>query len=183
MHRTENEMTALHRLLIVTAALPIAACSTIADLPTERIGGATLSLANGVPAGTVQLVANGNTVNVIAAVTGVPAGQHGFHLHMVGSCQAPDFTSAGGHLNPLSRQHGTANPDGRHVGDLPNITVQASGTGSLTAELPGTRAEIESWVFDSDGTAVIVHADADDYRTDPTGNAGGRIACGVINPS
>ncbi|WP_057882012.1 superoxide dismutase family protein [Tsuneonella troitsensis] len=176
-------MNALHRLLIVTAALPVGACSTIADLPNERIGGATLSLANGMPAGTVQLVANGSTVSLVAAVTGISPGPHGFHLHAVGSCQAPDFTSAGGHLNPLSREHGTANPDGRHVGDLPNITVQPSGTGSLTAELPGTRAQVEEWVFDTDGTAVVVHANADDYRTDPTGNAGGRIACGIIKRS
>jgi superoxide dismutase, Cu-Zn family len=122
-------------------------------------------------------------VTLAAAVTGVSAGPHGFHLHSVGSCAGPDFASAGGHLNPLGREHGSANPDGRHVGDLPNIDVKSGGTGSLTAALPGTRAQIAEWLFDRDGTAVVVHAQPDDYRTDPTGNAGGRVACGVLKRS
>lgn len=176
-------MHALPRLIAIAIALPAAGCTTIADLPTERFASATLSLASGVPSGTVQLLANGDEVTLVAAVTGISAGPHGFHLHSVGSCAGPDFTSAGGHLNPLGKQHGSASPDGRHVGDLPNIEVKPGGTGSLTAALPGTRAQIAGWVFDADGTAVVVHAQADDYRTDPTGNAGGRVACGVLKRS
>jgi superoxide dismutase, Cu-Zn family len=176
-------MHTLSRSIALALVLPAAACTTMADFPAERIGGATLSIASGLPAGTVQLVANGSEVTLVAAVTGVSPGLHGFHLHAVGSCAGPDFTSAGGHLNPLGKQHGSASPGGRHVGDLPNIEVKAAGSGSITAVLPGTRAQIADWIFDTDGTAVVVHAQADDYRTDPTGNAGGRIACGVLRPS
>lgn len=173
-------MHALSRPLVGLLALSATACSTMADLPTERLGNATLSLASGMPVGSVQLLAAGDEVTLVAAVTGLSAGQHGFHLHAVGRCAAPDFTSAGGHLNPLGNEHGASNPDGRHVGDLPNIDVKPAGSGSLTADLPGTRAQVEKWVFDADGTAVVIHAQADDYRTDPTGNAGGRVACGVL---
>lgn len=176
-------MHALSRPLTVILALSATACSTMADLPTDRLGTATLTLANGIPAGTLQLLANGDEVTLVAAVTGVSPGQHGFHLHAVGQCAPPDFTSAGGHLNPLGNEHGSANPDGRHVGDLPNIDIRPGGSGSLTAALPGTRAQIDKWIFDADGTAVVIHAQADDYRTDPTGNAGSRIACGVLKRS
>ncbi|MGN3974450.1 superoxide dismutase family protein [Tsuneonella sp. SYSU-LHT278] len=152
----------------------------MSELPSERLGSATLLLASGVPAGTVQVLARGDEVTLVAGATGLAPGLHGFHLHTTGSCQRPDFSSAGGHLNPLGKEHGSLNADGRHLGDLPNLDVKAGGSGSLSAELPGTRAEILGWLFDTDGTAVVVHANADDYRTDPTGNAGGRIACGVL---
>lgn len=176
-------MHTMLRPIALALALPAAACTTMADVPAERIGSAKLSLASGVPAGTVQLIANGSEVTLVAAVTGVSPGLHGFHLHSVGRCAGPDFTSAGGHLNPLGKQHGSASPGGRHVGDLPNIEVRPSGSGSLTAVLPGTRDQVAAWIFDADGTAVVIHAQADDYRTDPTGNAGGRVACGVLKPS
>ena len=116
-------------------------------------------------------------------VTGMPAGEHGAHLHTVGRCDAPDFTTAGGHLNPLGKKHGTHNPQGSHLGDLPNLVVAADGTGSLTIPLAGTAAELEASLFDGDGTAIVVHAGPDDYMTDPAGNSGGRIACGVFRPT
>ena len=165
------------------AALALAGCSTIADLPAERLGGAMLTLADGMPAGTAQIVATGNAVTVAVGVTGIPAGAHGLHLHTTGSCTGPDFTSAGGHLNPLARKHGALAAGGQHAGDLPNVTVSAGGTGSVTAEIPGTPAQVRDWLFDSDGTAIVVHAAADDYQTDPSGNSGARIACGVIKPA
>src|SRR5690606_10425995 len=118
------------------------------------------------------------TITVAAA--GLTAGTHGTHLHMVGSCEGPAFTSAGGHLNPHMKQHGTDNPAGAHLGDLPNLVVGAAGAGTVSATLAGTREAVLSQIFDADGTAVVIHADADDYRTDPAGNAGGRIACGVL---
>ena len=168
------------KLIAPAALLLLGACSTVGDLPSERLGSATLSLANGVPAGTVQVLASGDQVTLVAGVTGISPGLHGFHLHTTGSCTQPDFTSAGGHLNPLGKEHGSLNADGSHVGDMPNLDIKSGGSGSLTADLPGTRAEILRWLFDADGTAVVVHANADDYRSDPTGNAGGRIACGVL---
>jgi Cu-Zn family superoxide dismutase len=168
---------------ILAAATSLAGCSTVADLPAERLGSATLSLANGVPAGTAQLWAHGDRVSLSLVLTGVAAGEHGVHLHMVGECRQPDFASAGGHLNPLAKHHGSMAEGGSHFGDLPNITISASGTGTMSADLNATRAQAQEWIFDADGTAVVVHAAADDYKTDPSGNSGARIACGVIKPA
>ena len=168
-------------------ALPLAAtlagCQTIDEAPNERLGQATLRLASGLPGGTAQLLASGTQVNISIAVVGLAPGTHGAHLHMTGSCEAPDFASAGAHLNPGGHQHGMSNPAGPHLGDLPNVTVGSGGTGTVSATLPGTREEVLAQLFDGDGTAVVVHANADDYRTDPSGNSGGRIACGVLTRS
>jgi Cu-Zn family superoxide dismutase len=172
-----------HTLPLVLPLLALAGCTTPGALPNERVGQATLRLANGSPGGTAQLMANGSQVTISVAAAGVSPGTHGLHLHMVGSCEAPDFTSAGGHLNPGMKQHGTENPAGSHLGDLPNLVVGAAGTGTVSATLRGTREEVLSQIFDADGTAVVIHATADDYRTDPSGNSGGRIACGVLMPA
>lgn len=169
------------KALICTAALAaLAGCTTMQDLPTERVGSATISLANGVPAGTAQLLASGDQVSIAVALTGIPAGEHGIHLHMVGQCTAPDFTSAGGHLNPMGKDHGSMAPGGKHLGDLPNIAIASGGSGTLTADLTGTRQQVLDAIFDSDGTAIVVHAGADDNKTNPSGNSGARIACGVF---
>lgn len=165
------------------ALLALAGCSTVADLPTERLGSATLATANGTPVGTAQLLAEGDQLSLAVALTGVPQGAHGFHLHTTGKCAAPDFSSAGGHLNPLGKDHGTLDPDGSHLGDLPNIVIGANRSGTLTADIPGSRGRVLDWLFDADGTAVVLHAGADDYRTDPAGDAGPRIACGVLRPT
>jgi len=163
------------------ALVALAGCSTLADAPTDRIASATLSSPTGIPMGTAQILAQGDEVTLAVALTGVPAGAHGIHLHAVGKCAPSDFSGAGGHLNPLGKAHGSANPLGSHMGDLPNITIHSGGSGSLAVELAGTRSQIDGWLFDSDGTAIVLHADADDYRTDPSGNSGGRIACGVLS--
>lgn len=165
-------------------ALPLAAllagCQTVDEQPTARVGQATLRLANGLPGGTAQLIATGNEVNISIAAVGLSPGTHGVHLHTVGSCEAPGFESAGGHLNPGNREHGSANPAGAHLGDLPNLTTGSAGTGTVSATLPGSRDGVLAQLFDADGTAVVVHASADDYRTDPSGASGARIACGVL---
>lgn len=165
------------------ASTAVAGCATIDDLPTERLASARLTLANGIPAGTVQVLGSGDDAVLAVAVTGIAQGEHGFHLHMTGQCTAPDFKSAGGHLNPLNKNHGTLDPGGSHVGDLPNLTVGNSGTASAQVDLPGNRAQLMDWLFDNDGTAVVIHAGPDDYRTDPAGAAGPRIACGVLTRS
>jgi Cu-Zn family superoxide dismutase len=127
------------------------------------------------------------TVHVNVHVKGLSAGLHGIHLHAVGACTlgtATVFSSAGGHHNPGARQHGLDNPLGAHAGDLPNLTVNGAGVGHLDATTD--RATLSAGpvsLFDWDGSAVIIHAGADDQLTDPTGNSGGRIACGVIEPS
>jgi Cu-Zn family superoxide dismutase len=167
----------------LTAALVVAGCSTVADLPAQRLGGATLTLANGQPAGTAQVVASGGVVSLAVGLTGIAPGVHGIHLHTSGQCAGPDFSSAGGHLNPLGKHHGSLSAEGAHEGDLPNVTIQAGGSGALTADLAGSPEQVRAWLFDADGTAIVVHADPDDYRTDPSGNSGARIACGVLKPS
>ena len=165
------------------AALLLAGCTTLADLPDHRISNATLSRSDGTPVGTAQVIEAGNRTTLVVAITGLPVGIHGVHLHTTGACAAPDFASAGGHLNPLGKKHGSMAPAGSHLGDLPNLTIRPGGNGSLTADLTGSPAAIRDWLFDSDGTAIVVHADADDYRTDPSGNSGTRIACGVLKPA
>lgn len=169
--------------LTVPFALALAGCQTVDEAPSERLAQATLRLANGLPGGTAQLLSAGARVNISVALTGISPGVHAVHLHTTGSCEAPDFTSAGSHLNPANRQHGQDNPAGAHLGDLPNATIADSGTGTVSATLQGVRHEVLAQIFDADGTAIVVHASADDYRTDPTGNAGGRIACGVLSRS
>jgi Cu-Zn family superoxide dismutase len=110
----------------------------------------------------------------------MPAGPHGLHLHNVGKCEGPTFESAGAHWNPDNKKHGTANPEGPHKGDLPNVEVMADGTLVQTLTVAGvTTADLR----DADGTALVVHATADDNMTDPSGNSGDRIACAVVAPA
>lgn len=141
---------------------------------------ATLTSADGGVRGSVSIseVQGGLMFHVEAQ--GLQPGVHGIHIHAVGRCDAPGFQSAGPHWNPTNRQHGHENPQGAHHGDLPNITIHANGRGMLHANVAGA-----SWseLFDADGASVVIHAAADDYRTDPSGNSGGRIACGVIQRS
>jgi Cu-Zn family superoxide dismutase len=146
---------------------------------------ATKRNAAGDSGGVAQLTSNDDgAVHLVVNVRGMPAGQHGIHFHAVAACDGaaqPPFGSAGGHHNPLSRQHGLDNADGPHAGDLPNLTVAADGTGSLDAVTP--RATLRSGpasLFDADGSALVIHAGADDQKTDPAGNSGARVACGVI---
>lgn len=116
------------------------------------------------------------------SVKGLPPGPHGIHVHAVGRCDAPDFTSAGGHFNPTSKQHGLKNPQGSHAGDMENLTIGADGTGTFDALLKDISLSTGSGsLFGPDGTALVIHAAADDEVTDPSGNSGARIACGVIN--
>lgn len=165
------------------AALALAGCSTLDTLPTQRVAEARLSFANGIPAGTAQLVSDGRVLSLAIAATGLSAGEHGFHLHTTGLCEAPDFKSAGGHLNPAGNQHGALNPDGKHLGDLPNLVVGASRSATTEIELGADTPELRDALFDADGTAIVIHAEADDYRSDPAGEAGARVACGVLRPA
>ncbi|HEX3157110.1 MAG TPA: superoxide dismutase family protein [Gemmatimonadaceae bacterium] len=191
--------------LAATAALALAACSpaqtpavdtTAATTPpaggTDTLGAAaggargteahaTLRTADGRPAGTVTLVDLGGTgVLVRASFTNLPAGPHALHFHDVGLCEPP-FTTAGGHFNPSGRQHGFLNPQGEHAGDLPNFTAAADGTANLETLAPSVSLGSGAGsLLGGDGTAMMVHATGDDYRSDPAGNAGDRIACGVV---
>ncbi|MHB1223320.1 MAG: superoxide dismutase family protein [Gemmatimonadaceae bacterium] len=141
---------------------------------------ATLRDSAGREIGTVTLTDAADGITVSGTLSGLPPGDHAIHLHTTGQCEAP-FASAGGHWNPTNRQHGTQNPEGPHLADMPNFTVAADSSASLQATTPGGTLRGENALLDSDGAAVVVHADADDYRSDPAGNAGARIACGVVS--
>jgi Cu-Zn family superoxide dismutase len=112
--------------------------------------------------------------------SGMAQGDYGAHLHTVGRCDGPAFESAGGHWNPAGRQHGTLNSQGHHAGDLPNLEIGADGRGRIDFHAPNATLRGTNGALDADGTAVVIHAGPDDYRTDPSGNSGARIACGVL---
>jgi Cu-Zn family superoxide dismutase len=120
-------------------------------------------------------------VLVSVEVKGLTPGLHAVHVHAVGKCEGPGFTSAGGHFNPAQKKHGLKSPEGPHAGDMPNMYVSKDGSGRFEvlndniSLKPGDRS-----VFDADGSALVIHVGVDDYVTDPTGNAGDRVACGVI---
>jgi Cu-Zn family superoxide dismutase len=123
--------------------------------------------------GFASFTSDGQRTTIKVNAEGLPAGVHGIHLHAVGRCDGPKFESAGAHWNPAGKQHGKDNPQGAHVGDLPNLTAGADGKASASFAIDGDMA-------DADGTALVIHAKADDYKTDPSGNSGARIACAVL---
>ena len=120
-------------------------------------------------------------LRVAGALTGIPAGPHGIHMHTVGLCVAPSFESAGGHFNPDRKAHGLENAAGPHAGDAPNILAGADGRAEVDLVLAGSLDKNRlGYINDADGVSIVVHAAADDQRTDPSGNSGARIACGVV---
>jgi superoxide dismutase, Cu-Zn family len=142
---------------------------------------AELKDSQGKAVGTAQLKQVPDGIEISVRVTGIPAGTHAFHIHSVGQCAGPDFESAGQHFNPEGKKHGMKNPDGPHAGDLPNLSVGADGTGSArVVNSHFTLGGGANSLFHQGGTAIVIHEKADDDKTDPAGNAGGRIACGVI---
>ena len=149
---------------------------------TTPTGGATAPIrsATGRELGMLTLADSAQSgIRVTGRLTGLPPGEHGIHIHMVGQCQPP-FESAGAHWNPTSRQHGTQNPQGPHLGDMLNITVGADSSVNVSLTTTGGSLRATNGLMDTDGASVVVHARADDYRTDPSGNSGDRVACGVV---
>jgi len=156
-------------------ALAAAAAAWAADAP--GIAQATLVDKDGNVVGVAVITESPEVgVNITLNVRGLPPGPHGFHIHEAGKCEAPDFKSAGGHFNPYGRKHGLRNPEGGHGGDLVNLMVAPDGTAAAVRTAPLTLASL----LGEKGTAVMIHAGPDDYMSDPAGNAGARIACGVI---
>lgn len=157
-------------LMLATPAFAADEASAVLQDPDgKEIGKATL------------LTTPGGTL-ITLELTAAPPGTHGFHIHAVGKCEPPKFESAGGHFNPDDSKHGLLNPEGPHAGDMPNIHVPESG--KLTVEVLNTLVTVggENALLDEDGAALMLHAGADDYKSDPAGHAGGRIACGVVTP-
>lgn len=131
--------------------------------------------------GTVEVTETPGGIRLNAEITGLPAGEHGFHIHETGRCELPDFESAGGHFNPTDAEHGTDDPEGSHVGDMANLVVPSEGMTEATREVEGaTLGDGPRSLLRSGGTAIVIHQRPDDYETDPSGASGPRIACGVI---
>ena len=173
--------TAIVGILLLATGVPLAAKHRAHHTATPApLASASLALADGSPAGTASLHVSHGKASLRLALKGLPPGVHGIHLHAVGKCEAPEFKTAGGHLNPAMHQHGTLNPMGHHLGDLPNVTADATGRVTTTLPLESDAASLPAALFDADGTALVIHAGPDDYKTDPSGNSGGRIACGVL---
>ncbi len=184
-------------LLILASSLALTACTEAGDdastsdtgmaAPSTSSGeaqdpGATVVMRDtaGRELGTLTLADGAAGIAVAGTLRGLSPGEHGFHVHTTGRCE-PTFDAAGGHWNPAGRQHGSENPEGPHFGDMPNIIVGSDSSVSLSLTTPGGTIRGENTLLDADGAAVMVHAGADDLRSDPAGDAGGRIACGVVS--
>ena len=160
----------------------VAMVGCLAALPAQAQNAkAALKDAQGKDVGQVQLSQTPHGVLLKMTLKGVPPGERAFHIHAVGKCEPP-FTSAGPHFNPGNHKHGMEAKEGAHAGDLPNLHIPASG--ELVIEIANPMISLvkgqPNSVFDADGSAIVIHAGADDYKSDPAGNAGDRIACGVV---
>ena len=166
-----------HRLFYVVA-IAGGLMSLSAHAQTAK---ALLKDAQGKDVGQVQLIQTPHGVLMKMALKGAPPGERAFHIHAVGKCEPP-FTSAGPHFNPGNHKHGMEAKEGSHAGDMPNLHIPANG--ELTIEIANPTISLvkgqPNSLFDADGSAIVIHAAADDYKTDPAGNAGDRIICGVV---
>jgi len=168
-------------LLFLALPLALAGCAQAGTSGSGvTVASAALADAKGATAGAARVVQQGKGLTLKIEASGLTPGAHGLHFHAVGLCEAPAFTTAGAHLNPLGRQHGTENPAGSHMGDLPNLIAGTDGKASAEVPLGLAALGFAQALLDADGAAVVIHAGPDDHRTDPTGNSGARAVCGVF---
>ena len=170
------------RALCATAAMLLTGCATVtAPLRSNASATADLKNAAGQSIGSATFTEVSGILRIVVEVKGLPPGPKAVHIHAVGKCEGPQFASAGDHFNPGKKEHGLLNPQGPHAGDLPNITIMADGTGRMETATDRVSLGVgPSALLDDDGSAIVIHASPDDFKTDPTGNSGSRIACGVI---
>jgi Cu-Zn family superoxide dismutase len=164
-------------LLATAVAVMLAGCASMQPAGPTAVADLKPTAGNKAE-GTVSFTQRGDKVVVVAKVSGLTPGNHGFHIHEKGDCSAPDGTSAGGHFNPLGKPHAHPTSADRHAGDMPMLEADAAGNATLTATLDVIT--IGGGAADIVGRGVIVHKDPDDWKTQPTGNSGARVACGVI---
>jgi superoxide dismutase, Cu-Zn family len=170
-------------MLCVSAVLTgCAALDQGASKPSAIDAIAKLTDASGADRGHVEVVRRGDDLQLEIIARGFTPGTYGMHVHMVGKCDAPGFMSAGPHWNPTGAQHGRDNPLGQHRGDLPNLVIEPGMIGEVAVVIEGGALSGDGGLLDADGASFIIHAQADDMKTDPTGNSGGRVVCGVFAP-
>jgi superoxide dismutase, Cu-Zn family len=168
--------------ICVAAAVCLLVIMTVLQVPAAaQTAHAALKDAHGQDVGTVDLIETSSGVLLKLAVNGLKPGEHAVHIHAIGKCEPP-FESAGGHFNPATKKHGLLVPQGPHAGDMPNLHVLESGEVNIEILNPTITLEKDkpNSVLGPDGTAIVIHAGVDDYKSDPAGNAGGRVVCGVI---
>ena len=173
----------MRTMLFSISLLALAACAPVQTPDTvavKNVASAELKRSDGSSAGVATLSDRSDGLWLSVAATGVAPGTYGIHLHAVGKCDAPDFTTAGPHWNPSQKQHGFDNPMGTHAGDIRNLVVNAGGAGAMDVNLMEAQFEGSTGLLDADGVALVIHEKADDYETDPSGNSGKRVICGVF---
>lgn len=147
----------------------------------QQIAVANLKNADGKPVASATLVEDREGVHIKVIASGLPPGLHGFHIHEKGACETPNFESSGGHFNPFGKKHGLRNGEGPHAGDLPNLPVNELGVAEFMVTTKHvTLGTGKNSLFGGAGTCLVIHADPDDEVSDPAGNSGARLACGVI---
>lgn len=146
------------------------------------VTGATVAIADaaGHALGTLSLTDGAGGITISGSLKGLTPGDHGIHVHTVGMCDGPAFTTAGGHWNPTTKMHGSQNPAGPHLGDLMMIKVAADSSAAVNLTTPGGTLHAADMLMDADGASIVIHAKADDYKTDPSGDSGDRVACGIV---